>query len=145
MRWGFNLNHFLSYKLNYSKEFSGYSIAVLASRFMYFLREGDLKKLNKTLNKINKFNSSHLDKRSNYRNSLFIRLLNLVPENDFNYSAIKNKCENYLEKLETTNIPQDNFSDLEVYPFELIWEELLRILNSDKQYVHFKFYHIAEA
>jgi len=145
VRWGFNLNHFLSYKINYDKEYSGYSIAVLASRFMYFLREGELKKLNKTLNKINKFNSSHLDKRSNYRNSVFIRLLNLIPENDFNYSAIKNKCENYLEKLESTNIPQDNFSDLEVYPFELIWEELLRILNSDKQYVHFKFYHVVEA
>ena len=38
VRWGFNLNQFLSYKLDYDKDFNGYSIAVLSARFLYFLR-----------------------------------------------------------------------------------------------------------
>jgi len=145
VRWGFNLNHFLSYRLNYDKDKAGYSIAVLSARFIYFLRDGELKKLNKTIKAINKFNSSHLDKRSNYRNSVFIRLLNLVPENEYNYADVKSRCENYIDKLINTQIPQDNYSDLEVYPYELLWKEIMNILKLDKQYVHFKFYHFSEA
>ncbi len=143
VRWGFNFNHFFNFKLDFGKEFIGYEVAVLAIRFLYFLRDGDLKGLNITLKKINKYNSSHLDKRSNYRSSIFIRLINLVSENDFSYESVSSKSENYVEKLMGTYIPQDKYTDLEVYPYELMWEEVLHILETDKQYVHFKFYHFA--
>lgn len=145
VRWGFNFNLFLNSKLNYSREFAGYSIAVLAIRFLYFLRDNDLRSLDLTLNEIDLYNSSHLDKRSNYRNSVFIRLLNLVLENDFNYECILEKSEIYLKKLQNTPIPQDKYAELEVYPFDLLWNEVLQILKTDKHYIHYKFYHLATA
>ncbi len=145
VRWGFNFNHFLNYKLDYPREYAGYSVAVLAIRFLYFLRDNDLKGLNLTLNEMDIYNSSHLDKRSNYRNSVFIRLLNLVPENDFNYESIQEKGEIYYKKLENTHIPQDNYAELEIYPFDRLWNEVLHILKTDKHYVHFKFYHLSTA
>ena len=143
VRWGFNFNHFLNFKLEYPKEYGGYCIAVLAIRFLYFLRDGDLSGLNITLKEMDQYNSSHLDKRSNYRNSVFIRMLNLVPENDFNYESILEKSEIYFRKLKKTHIPQDKYTDLEVYPYKLMWKEILQILKSDKQYVHFMFYHFS--
>ena len=138
------VNLFLKDELSYPKEYVGYNIAVLAIRFMYFLNDGDLNGLSITLTEIAKFNSSHLDKRSNYRNSIFIRLINLVLENDFNYDLVSSKSENYVDKLQTTYIPQDKYTDLEVFPYELMWDEVLRILKTNKQYVHFKFYHFTK-
>ena len=70
-------------------------------------------------------------------------MINLVSENDFSYESVSSKSENYIEKLMGTHIPQDKYTDLEVYPYELMWEEVLHILETDKQYVHFKFYHFA--
>jgi len=143
VRWGFNLNNFLSYKLNYPKDHSGYCIAVLSIRFLYFLKEGDLKGIERTLKELEQYNSSHLDKRSNYRNSVFIRMINLVPDNEFNAQIIKEKGDVYFKKLKKTRIPQEPYSDLEVYPFDKIWEEILQMLENDKQYVHYKFYHFS--
>lgn len=145
VKWGFNLNHFLSFEANYPKEFLGYNVAVLSIRFLYFLRDGDLKGLNTTLTELDKYNSAHLDKRSNYRNSVFIRLINFVPENDFSYDSIREKGQIYLQKLKTTHIPQDLFADLEVYRYEYMWEEVLQILKTNKEYVHFKFYHFTSS
>ena len=138
-----SLNNFLSYKLNYPKDHSGYCIAVLSIRFLYFLKEGDLKGIERTLKELEQYNSSHLDKRSNYRNSVFIRMINLVPDNEFNAEIIKEKGDVYFKKLKKTRIPQEPYSDLEVYPFDKIWEEILQILENDKQYVHYKFYHFS--
>ena len=143
VKWGFNLNHFLNFSLDFPKEYQGYSIAVLVIRFLYFLRDGDLRGLNITLTELDKFNSSHLDKRSNYRNSVFIRLINLVPENDFSYDIVKEKGQVYLQKLKKTHIPQESFTDLEVYRYHYMWEEVLSILKTNKEYVHFKFYHFS--
>jgi hypothetical protein len=145
VKWGFNLNHFLSYEVNYPKEYQGYNVAVLAIRFMYFLRDGDLRGLSNTLTELDKYNSSHLDKRSNYRNSVFIRLINLVPENDFSYDLVKEKGQVYLQKLKKTHIPQEEFLDLEVYRYSYMWEEVLKILKTSKEYVHFKFYHFSSS
>ena len=145
VKWGFNTAQFLSYEVDYPKEYAGYNISVYAIRFLYFLRDGDLKGLNMTLTELDKFNSSHLDKRSNYRNSVFIRLINLVPENDFSYETVKEKGQVYLQKLQKTYIPQDAYSDLEVFRYEYMWEEVLRILKTNKEYVHFKFYHFTSS
>jgi hypothetical protein len=141
VKWGFNLSHFLSYDATYPKDYQGYSIAVLCIRFLYFLRDGDLKGLNSTLTELDKYNSSHLDKRSNYRNSVFIRLINLVPENDFSYETINEKGQVYLQKLQNTHIPQDAYAELEVFRYEFLWEQVLEILKTNKEYLHFKFYH----
>ena len=145
VKWGFNLSHFLSFDASFPRDFQGYSIAVLVIRFLYFLRDGDLKGLNLTLTELDKYNSSHLDKRSNYRNSVFIRLINLVPENDFSYETIKDKGQIYLQKLQNTHIPQDSYADLEVLRYEFLWQEVLNILNTNKEYVHFKFYHFTSS
>jgi len=145
VRWGFNLSDFLSYSPNYPKDHSGYSIAVLAIRFLYFLREGEFQNLEPALNELGKYSSSHLDKRSNYRTSVFIRMIKLVPENEFNAETIKEKGEVYFKKLKKTRVPQDPYSDLEVYPYDKMWEEILRILEKDKRYVHYKFYHFSES
>ena len=54
------MNHFLSHKLNYQKEYVGYSIAILTIRFLYFLREGNIKKLNKTIPGCDKLDARRL-------------------------------------------------------------------------------------
>ena len=76
---------------------------------------------------------------------VFIRLLNLVPENDFSYETIKEKGQVYIQKLKNTHIPQDLYMDLEIFGYDNMWDEVLRILQTNKEYVHFKFYHFTSS
>jgi len=46
-----------------------------------------------------------------------------------------------LQKLQNTHIPQDAYTDLEVFRYEFLWEQVLEILKTNKEYLHFKFYH----
>ena len=67
------------------------------------------------------------------------------PENDFSYETIKEKGQVYIQKLKKTHIPQDLYADLEVHRYDYMWEEVLHVLQTNKEYVHFKFYHFTSS
>lgn len=140
LKWGFDLEQFLEYKPSFSKEQQGYNTATLIIQFMYFLREGKTEHIIKIIAELQKFNSVHLDKRHNYRTSIFIRLLSIVTEKEFNYDLVVEKGYNYLKKLETTQIPSNLYLDMEIIPYETLWRTITEELKNNKMYVHFRFY-----
>lgn len=145
IRWGFNLDKFLVDLPLHSREYQGYSIATLVVQFIHHLERCQIDELRLVMERLQEFNSAHLDKRSNYRNSIFIRLLNLIDENQFHHEVIEEKSRLYYQKLVENRIPQERFLDLEVYPYEKLWKRILDVLKNEKEYVHFRFYHYSEA
>ena len=141
LRWGFDLESYLREIPNYSKNMQGYNTATLISQFLFLLREGDEQQLHICIDNLQPFASDHLDKRHNYRNSLFIRMLAAVVDKSFNYQEVRERTASYLQKLQKTKIPSDLHLDLEVVPYENLWREVLNILKTNKLYVHYKFYH----
>lgn len=140
LRWGFDVDEFISATPDYPREQMGYNIATLVVQFMFLFREGQLDQLRDKIEEISKYNSVHLDKRHNYRNSIFIRLMMIVMEKNFDYAAVYEKGHNYLKKLRKTKIPVDRMLDMEIVPYEKLWLHLLDILKSNKLYVHYRFY-----
>lgn len=140
LKWGFDLDGFISSTPDYGKDVQGFNVAVIIIQFMYLLREGNIKEVRKKVDEANQYSSTHLDKRHNYRNSIFIRLMNIVTEKNFDYEVVEEKCQNYYGKLQTTHIPDDIYNDLEIIPFERLWDIVLHILKTNKLYVHFRFY-----
>lgn len=144
IKWGFDIEKFINTSPKYSKKLVGYSIATLIVQFMFFLREGNVNKVRQIIEDLEPLSSTHLDKRHNYRNSVFIRMLEIVIERDFEYELVKEKSHNYLQKLKEIHIPPDFQQEMEIIPLEILWEYILNILRTNKNYVHYRFYHFPE-
>lgn len=142
LKWGFDLEEFLKAVPDYPKELQNYSTATLVIQFLYLLRDTNITRLKEVLAEIQKYNSEHLDKRSNYRNSIFIRLISTIPDLEYNHDAVKERGSVYFSKLKKTKIPAEIKADLEVIPYEVLWGYILKILQSNKFYVHYRFYDI---
>jgi len=142
LKWGFDLEEFLTKVPDYSKDMNNYAVGTLVIQFLYLLRDAEVIKLKAVLQELEKYNSEHLDKRTNYRNSIFIRLISMVTENEFSHDAIKDRGKVYFSKLKRTKIPCEIKVDLEVIPYEILWSYILKILSSNKFYVHYRFYDI---
>jgi hypothetical protein len=145
LRWGFDLEDFLKITPQLPKDKQGYNISTLIIQFMFFLRSGDIEGVRKVVEDLQEYNSVHLDKRNNYRNSIFIRLLSIITEKEFNYEAIHEKGKTYYKKLVKTQIPGDLYEDMEVINYEIFWDTVLNILKTNKIYVHYRFYNLETA
>lgn len=142
LKWGFDLEEFLTKVPVYPKELNNYATATLVIQFLYLLKEANVFRLNEVLKEIQKYNSEHLDKRNNYRNSIFIRLISIIPEQEYNHDSIKERGKVYFSKLKRTKIPAEIKADLEVIPYEILWGYILKILSTNKFYIHYRFYDI---
>lgn len=143
LRWGFDIDEFNGKIPDFPRHLAGYNVATLVIQFMYLLRDGMVNDVRKRVNELQKYCSVHLDKRHNYRNSLFIRMLASVPEKEFNYELIAEKSNNYYEKLKKLHFPFDLKTELEVIPYETLWELITGILKENKLYIHYRFYNPA--
>lgn len=145
LRWGFDVEEFLKSVPAFQKDKQGYNVSTLVVQFMFFLRSGDIEGVKKSIELLQGYNSVHLDKRNNYRNSIFIRLLSIVSEKEFNYDVIKEKGKTYYKKLVKSQIPGDLYEDMEVINYEILWDTILTILRTNKIYVHYRFYNLETA
>jgi hypothetical protein len=71
-------------------------------------------------------------------------MLEIINEKDYNYKFISEKGSTYLKKLLVTQIPPDLDLEMEVIPYEKLWEYILNILKTNKQYIHYRFYNLHE-
>lgn len=145
LKWGFDIEQFLQRKPTHEKHLQGYNTATLIIQFLYLLREGKTEEIEKRVQELQPYNAVHLDKRNNYRTSIFIRLLNIVIEKEFNAEAIKEKGNTYFKKLVNTPIPTDLCTEMEIIPYEILWQNILEVLKNNKVYVHFRFYNTLQS
>lgn len=145
LKWGFDIDQFVEEIPDYPKNIQGYNVAVLIMQFLYLLRDGRVNDVRHRSQELQKYSSVHLDKRHNYRNSIFIRMLSIIVDKEFNYELIEEKGETYLKKLIKFNIPFDLESEMEVLPYEKIWGYMLDILKTNKLYIHYRFYNPVES
>lgn len=142
LRWGFNLEEFLGTPPCYGKDYNGYNVATLAIQFLFLIKEGNIAAINTCVEEIVKYKSAHLDKRHNYRSSIFIRLLEIIIDKEFEYEQIKEKGDTYYRKLLKTPIPSDLKQDTEILPYEVVWDQILEIIKTNKVYIHYRFYNL---
>ncbi len=142
LKWGFDLDEFLAQVPSYPKDLNNYAVATLVIQFMFLLRDSNVVRLKQVLAEIQQYNSEHLDKRSNYRNSIFIRLISIITDQEFSHEQIKERGKVYFSKLKRTKIPAEIKADMEVIPYDILWGYILKILASNKFYVHYRFYDI---
>lgn len=140
LRWGFDLDNFINNPSTATNGRDQFVMSTLIIQIMFLLKQGASAKVKEYIELLARYSSPHLDKRHNYRNSIFIRLLNILVKEEFNYLTVKEKGANYLRKLANMNFPADTKGDLEVISYDVLWKYVINILETNKVYLHYRFY-----
>ena len=80
------------------------------------------------------FCNTYLKKSTpNYRSSCFIKMLLLIPQNNFHPKVVERRVGHYMKKLEAEAFIIDHTRIIEVIPYEKLWSIILDHLQSPKR------------
>ncbi|HEX8505841.1 MAG TPA: hypothetical protein VF630_10765 [Hymenobacter sp.] len=113
----------------YSRDKRGHNVAILVLQLLYFLRERNLEAVLMRLERLRKYQQRHLYEPSTLRSRLFLRLLQLIVEKNFDALRAAERGKNLLQQLRDTPPPGEAFAEVEIIPYEHLWEIVLNLLR----------------
>ena len=115
----------------YSKDKLGFNVAIIILQFIYFLQKADSEALLYRIESLKKYILTHLKDTFSLRSKTFLKLLILTVTEDFDAEVCRKKGQKMYQKLMETPTPGDAYAEIEIVPYEHLWEHILSIL--DKQ------------
>ncbi|AII52731.1 hypothetical protein N008_12190 [Hymenobacter sp. APR13] len=129
-----NFTTFVQTVPDHSRDKQGYNVAVLILQFLHFLRQRDLENILTRLESLRKYQQRYLRETGNVRSQLFFRLLAIVVKEEFNPTTSRKKGEAVLKKLQASPPPGEAFAEIEIVPYEQLWQITLDILQTTALY-----------
>lgn len=114
---------------DYSRDKQGYNVAILILQFLYFLRLHDIEGLLARLEGLRKYEQRHLRNPATLRSQLFFRMLLLTVKENFVPQACEKTAKPLLERLKVAPQPGEAFGEIEIVPYEDLWEFTLTVLR----------------
>ncbi|MCC3159194.1 hypothetical protein LJ737_18275 [Hymenobacter sp. 15J16-1T3B] len=114
---------------DHSRDKQGYNVAILILQFLHYLREGNIEALLARLESLRKYESAHLRDAATLRSRLMFRLLQLTVKENFDPRACEKKGQALLSKLSETPPPGEAFAEIEIIPYENLWQQTLLLLQ----------------
>ena len=114
----------------YSRDKRGHNVAILVLQLMHFLRERNLEAALLRFERLRKYQQRHLTKEaSTLRSRLFLRLLQLIVEKNFDPQKAAERGQGLLQQLRDTPPPGEAFAEVEIIPYENLWGLVLDLLR----------------
>lgn len=125
----FRVHRFLNETPIFSKDKKGMNIPILIIQILFTLKD---KKYNQTLlsiENIDRYCSRYLRQGETFRSNCFIKMLLAIPACNFHKEAVMRKTAKLRQRLETQsgNYPR---AEIEIIPYEQLWEFVLESLNN---------------
>ncbi|MBB6611972.1 hypothetical protein H7F15_13055 [Pontibacter sp. Tf4] len=121
----FNYQSFITSITEYSKDKQGFNVAILILQFIYFLKKGDSEGLLYRIESLKKYILTHLKDSFSLRSKLFLKLLMLTVTEGFDATSCRAKGAKHYQKLMETPTPGDAYAEIEIVPYEHLWELIL--------------------
>ncbi|WP_162426950.1 hypothetical protein [Pontibacter pudoricolor] len=122
---GFNYQKFITSITEYSKDKQGFNVAILILQFLYFLQKGDTEGLLYRIESLKKYILTHLKDSFSLRSKLFLKLLMLTVTENYDAASCRLKGAKHYQKLIETPAPGDAYAEIEIVPYEHLWELIL--------------------
>ncbi|WP_139252114.1 hypothetical protein [Hymenobacter psychrotolerans] len=119
---------------DHSRDKQGYNVAVLILQFLHFLRQRDVESILTRLEGLRKYQQRHLRESGNLRSQLFFRMLAVTVKSDFDPVRSEQRAESLLKKLQAAPPPGEAFAEIEIVPYEELWQITLDILRATALY-----------
>jgi hypothetical protein len=117
---------------DYSRDKRGHNVAILVIQVLYFLRQGDLEAVLLRAESLRKYQQRHLREAANLRTRLFLRLLLLIIDEEFDASRSADRGKTLLQQLRESAPPGEAFAEVEIIPYETLWELALHEVKVSK-------------
>jgi hypothetical protein len=116
-----------------SRDKSGLNVAILVLQLLHHLRQHNLDEALVRLERLRKYQQRHLHADSSPRSRLFLRLLRGLADTGFDPAKARKRGQATLETLNQTPNPGEAFAEVEIIPYEHLWELALQQLQATKR------------
>ncbi|MFD1469981.1 hypothetical protein ACFQ48_17260 [Hymenobacter caeli] len=114
----------------YSRDKRGHNVAILVMQVLYFLRQRDLDAVLLRADRLRKYQQRHLREAANLRTRLFLRLLLVAVEQEFDPERSAWHARPLLKQLEEAPPPGEAFAEVEIIPYDTLWQLALHELRA---------------
>lgn len=128
----FKLNKFLNEVDLFTKDKRGTNISILVVELMHFLIRKEYDKLINRLDALNQYTYRYLRNDHTLRSNCFIKMLLKLPEAEYHPLRTERYVKKYEKKLKENPFEISLKSiDVEIIPYEHLWEIIIEILNTN--------------
>jgi hypothetical protein len=120
----------------FSQDKSGQNVAILVLQMLHYMRERNYEEIMVRLERLRKYQQRHLSDSSSIRSRLFLRLLRVMVEKNFDPRKAAEAGKLLLVQLQNATPPGEAFAEIEIIPYEHLWQLILDMLR-DKRPVPF--------
>jgi len=131
----FDYNSFYNSIPEYSKDKKGFNIAILILQFLHYLKNQNEEALFPLVERFRKYAALHLYHSSSQRSRIFLKLLIIASEKNLDPAICREKGANAHSKLKTLSPPGDAYAEIEIIPYEKLWELILEMMEKKTVYV----------
>jgi len=130
----FKLAKFINDTPIFSKDKSGINIAIIVVKMLLMLQERRFAQMLDEVEAVEQYCYRHLRGDNAQRSYYFLKMLLHVSTSGFDPVVSVVKAERYLQKLKETPLQVANQThEIEVIPYEMLWEIAIESLNSAKK------------
>jgi len=131
----FDYQQFIQAVPEYSKDKQGFNVAILILQFLHFLKTMQTDALLYRIESLRKYAQLHLKENASARSKAFFKLLEMVVKEDYHAARCRQKSRYLHTRLQTTLPPGDAFAEIEIIPYEHLWDWILLTLQNQKSHV----------
>jgi hypothetical protein len=126
-----SVQHLLRQTPAYIKDLAGHHVAVLMVQILNTL-DGDLDLLHEKLTALDDYVSKFLNNSFGKRTKIFAKLLNKLVAHNRDLDTIQVKSRYLEEKLYASGSTPERYADVEVVPYEFLWQKALSEISAFK-------------
>jgi hypothetical protein len=125
----FDFNGLISQLPHYRKDKAGFNVAILVLQFLYFMKKQDLDSLLYRVNALNEYMVKHLSSSFSDRTRTLFKLFRALTSN-YNLDPVqmRRRCQYLAGKLASLPTEGDAYAEIEIIPYEHVWELCLQWL-----------------
>jgi tetratricopeptide (TPR) repeat protein len=122
----------------YTQDKQGLMVAIMILEFIDLMKKDKLDIALTRLPNTEKYIYRYLNENpESQREKLFLKLITIMVESSFNPTIAAKKGEKYFNRLKGTPEPGDAFAEIEIVPYEQLWEMMLQ--NMEHSFVRLDF------
>ncbi len=125
----FKVSRFLNDAVLYPKEQRVLTIHMLIAQILFLLDNNNQVQATEKVDRLRSYISKHLEGPEHYRMIQFIRLLNQLSKADFQINNLENMEKYYNRLIEQPFFYRGLLTEMEVVPFEKLWNHILARLS----------------
>jgi hypothetical protein len=131
----FDFHALISQLPHYRKDKAGLNVAILVLQFLYFLKKNDLDSMLYRVEALNAYVGKHLQAPYSERTRTLFKLFRALTSNyHLKPGQMRRRCNYLSEKLASLLTVGDAYAEVEIIPYEHVWELCLQWLpKSQKQ------------